>query len=67
MNPSASRSPWPTDKALYVAYARKVGREIYTLMKQEFGEVEEPVPARSSPSRWKRCRRSTKPTAPPTS
>jgi 3-carboxy-cis,cis-muconate cycloisomerase len=30
---------------LLAATAGKIGREIYTLMKQEFGEVEEPVPA----------------------
>jgi 3-carboxy-cis,cis-muconate cycloisomerase len=30
--------------ALLAATASKLGREIYTLMKQEFGEVEEPVP-----------------------
>src|SRR5439155_377084 len=30
---------------LLAATAGKTGREIYTLMKQEFGEVEEPVPA----------------------
>ncbi|HKQ66969.1 MAG TPA: adenylosuccinate lyase family protein [Methylomirabilota bacterium] len=29
---------------LLAATAGKIGREIYTLMKQEFGEVEEPVP-----------------------
>src|SRR5213080_1525669 len=29
---------------LLAASAGKIGREIYTLMKQEFGEVEEPVP-----------------------
>jgi adenylosuccinate lyase len=29
---------------LLAATASKIGREIYTLMKQEFGEVEEPVP-----------------------
>jgi adenylosuccinate lyase len=29
---------------LLAASAIKIGREIYTLMKQEFGEVEEPVP-----------------------
>ena len=29
---------------LLAATSSKVGREIYTLMKQEFGEVEEPVP-----------------------
>jgi 3-carboxy-cis,cis-muconate cycloisomerase len=29
---------------LIAATAGKIGREIYTLMKQEFGEVEEPVP-----------------------
>ena len=30
--------------AMLAATCSKVGREIYTLMKQEFGEVEEPVP-----------------------
>jgi adenylosuccinate lyase len=30
---------------LLAATGSKIGREIYTLMKQEFGEVEEPVPA----------------------
>ncbi len=30
--------------ALLAATSSKIGREIYTLMKQEFGEVEEPVP-----------------------
>jgi len=30
---------------LLAATAGKIGREIYTLMKQEFGEVEQPVPA----------------------
>ena len=30
---------------MLAATCSKVGREIYTLMKQEFGEVEEPVPA----------------------
>jgi 3-carboxy-cis,cis-muconate cycloisomerase len=30
---------------LLAATSSKIGREIYTLMKQEFGEVEEPVPA----------------------
>src|SRR5216684_679949 len=30
---------------MLAATGRKIGREIYTLMKQEFGEVEEPVPA----------------------
>jgi adenylosuccinate lyase len=30
---------------LLAATCGKIGREIYTLMKQEFGEVEEPVPA----------------------
>ena len=30
---------------MLAATASKIGREIYTLMKQEFGEVEEPVPA----------------------
>src|SRR5204863_9475662 len=29
---------------LLASTASKIGREIYTLMKQEFGEVEEPVP-----------------------
>ena len=29
---------------MLAATASKIGREIYTLMKQEFGEVEEPVP-----------------------
>jgi adenylosuccinate lyase len=29
---------------MLAATATKIGREIYTLMKQEFGEVEEPVP-----------------------
>jgi adenylosuccinate lyase len=29
---------------LLAATSSKIGREIYTLMKQEFGEVEEPVP-----------------------
>jgi len=29
---------------MLVATCSKIGREIYTLMKQEFGEVEEPVP-----------------------
>jgi adenylosuccinate lyase len=31
--------------AMFAATASKMGREIYTLMKQEFGEVEEPVPS----------------------
>jgi 3-carboxy-cis,cis-muconate cycloisomerase len=31
--------------AMLAATCSKIGREIYTLMKQEFGEVEEPVPA----------------------
>jgi adenylosuccinate lyase len=30
--------------AMLAATCSKIGREIYTLMKQEFGEVEEPVP-----------------------
>jgi 3-carboxy-cis,cis-muconate cycloisomerase len=30
---------------MLAATCSKIGREIYTLMKQEFGEVEEPVPA----------------------
>jgi 3-carboxy-cis,cis-muconate cycloisomerase len=30
---------------MLAATGSKIGREIYTLMKQEFGEVEEPVPA----------------------
>src|SRR5258705_2510284 len=30
--------------AMLAATSSKIGREIYTLMKQEFGEVEEPVP-----------------------
>jgi len=30
---------------MLAATSGKIGREIYTLMKQEFGEVEEPVPA----------------------
>jgi adenylosuccinate lyase len=30
---------------MLAATGTKIGREIYTLMKQEFGEVEEPVPA----------------------
>ena len=79
---------------LLSATCAKIGREIYTLMKTEFGEVEEPVPpgtvgiihhaakAQSEtlpghhragrrcaqPSaawRWKPCRPSTRPTAPP--
>src|SRR5947208_14350374 len=78
---------------MLAATCGKIGREIYTLMKTEFGEVEEPVrPARSaarrcrrsatrncartsSPprprsavacrSRSRRCRPSTRPTAPP--
>jgi 3-carboxy-cis,cis-muconate cycloisomerase len=29
---------------MLAATSSKIGREIYTLMKQEFGEVEEPVP-----------------------
>src|SRR2546427_6566459 len=29
---------------MLAATCSKIGREIYTLMKQEFGEVEEPVP-----------------------
>src|SRR5581483_10863039 len=29
---------------LLAASCGKIGREVYTLMKQEFGEVEEPVP-----------------------
>ena len=29
---------------MLAATGSKIGREIYTLMKQEFGEVEEPVP-----------------------
>jgi adenylosuccinate lyase len=29
---------------LLAATSSKMGREVYTLMKQEFGEVEEPVP-----------------------
>src|SRR5438270_14057114 len=73
----------------------KIGREIYTLMKTEFGEVEEPVPpgtvgsstmpqkrnpklcqdiiaaaaeVRSCvPIALRRCRPSTRPTAPPAS
>src|SRR5689334_745319 len=57
--------------AMLAATCSKVGREIYTLMKQEFGELEEPLPPRrSARSRrwpWRRCRRSTKPTAPPAS
>src|SRR5207248_2211053 len=31
--------------AMLAATCSKIGREIYTLMKQEFGEVEEPVPS----------------------
>ena len=45
-----SRTP-PTTSAEYVvllgmlsATCSKIGREVYTLMKQEFGELEEPVP-----------------------
>ena len=30
--------------ALLAATCSKIGREVYTQMKQEFGEVEEPVP-----------------------
>ena len=30
--------------AMFAATSNKIAREIYTLMKQEFGEVEEPVP-----------------------
>ena len=30
--------------SMFAATSNKIAREIYTLMKQEFGEVEEPVP-----------------------
>jgi adenylosuccinate lyase len=39
------QAEYVTVLGLLAATAGKIGREIYTLMKQEFGEVEEPVPA----------------------
>ena len=42
-----SATTWPRTSAclgLLAATCGKIGREIYTLMKTEFGEVEEPVP-----------------------
>jgi adenylosuccinate lyase len=39
------RAEYVTLLALLAATCGKIAREIYTLMKQEFGEVEEPVPA----------------------
>jgi 3-carboxy-cis,cis-muconate cycloisomerase len=38
------QAEYVTVLGLLAATAGKIGREIYTLMKQEFGEVEEPVP-----------------------
>ena len=34
--------------AMLAATSSKMAREVYTMMKQEFGEVEEPVPRRCS-------------------
>src|SRR5499425_3850846 len=38
------QAEYVTILGMLAATASKIGREIYTLMKQEFGEVEEPVP-----------------------
>ena len=50
-------SEYITLLGLIGATGGKIGREIYTLMKTEFGDVEEPVPARA-PSARRPCRRS---------